>query len=249
MKLPQTTQPPKYPTARRHNPSPTDAKNYQRHKPCLRWDFGFTCPFCLLHETDFAPLLADRLGIFTVEHRLLQSTHPEARGDYQNCLYACRLYNLHRKADGLEDQSGRKLLDPTAVAWFAHFQTEGDALNPRQEDKNASYTWEAYGLNDSDKVMLRKNRRERIHKLRESLLNGPAEIEALLQIATETQAPLKAKRLMSLVKTLEQQLEEVRRELGGFRAIPGDADSRCRCGTTKEHRLPLGLAEQMHLDE
>ena len=52
--LPPQTKPPTSPIERRHRPRPVHGRQgYLKFRPCLRWDFGFTCPFCLMHESDF----------------------------------------------------------------------------------------------------------------------------------------------------------------------------------------------------
>jgi hypothetical protein len=44
--LPPATQPPRQPTIRRHEPKPAQGEEgYQAYRPCLRWEFGFTCAF------------------------------------------------------------------------------------------------------------------------------------------------------------------------------------------------------------
>lgn len=51
--LPPVTLPPRQPTTRRHEPKAAfGAEGYQAYRACLRWEFGFTCSFCLMHEAD-----------------------------------------------------------------------------------------------------------------------------------------------------------------------------------------------------
>mgnify|MGYP001050588417 CR=1 FL=1 len=69
MKLfPEWTELPTEPVRRMHAPSVQP--KYRSYVDCLRWDFGFTCPFCLMHEPDLT-------STFCVEHFEMQSTHPE----------------------------------------------------------------------------------------------------------------------------------------------------------------------------
>lgn len=48
--LPPTTQPPLQAIERRHRPK--KSRRWSDYRACLRWDFAFTCGFCLLHEVD-----------------------------------------------------------------------------------------------------------------------------------------------------------------------------------------------------
>ena len=91
MKLPAVTLPPREAIKRRHAPKKAEWEGgYHAYLPCLRWEFGFTCAFCLLHERDFAPEGATRLGVFTIEHMIPQKIYSKAKNDYRNCFYACR---------------------------------------------------------------------------------------------------------------------------------------------------------------
>ena len=47
--LPCRTQPPDRATELRHAPL---AAKYEAYRDCLRWEFGFTCAVCLVHESD-----------------------------------------------------------------------------------------------------------------------------------------------------------------------------------------------------
>ncbi len=60
--LPRQTQPPATPIERRHAPAPG---RYDSFRPCLRWDFGFTCAFCLLHEADLAEHGTEGTGLMS----------------------------------------------------------------------------------------------------------------------------------------------------------------------------------------
>ena len=69
--LPLQSQPPSTTVDRRHTPRPTTGRfGYQGYRACLRWEFGFTCAFCLLHESDFVEHGAEGLGLLGVEHFL-----------------------------------------------------------------------------------------------------------------------------------------------------------------------------------
>jgi hypothetical protein len=133
--LPPITLPPSHPMIRRHEPKPVRGEQgYQAFRACLRWDFGFTCAFCLSHEADLAGGRSiEGLGVMGVEHGLPQSKNPLRRNDYSNCFYACRYCNGARGIRARSVGEG-SLLDPTQVAWSDHFYRSGDRLVPFEGD-------------------------------------------------------------------------------------------------------------------
>src|SRR5215210_7160639 len=126
--LPRRTRPFPVKLERRHTPRPTRGRRgYQAFRPCLRWEFGFTCAFCLAHESDLVEHGAEGTGLMTIEHFLPVSagkTPVEAEtlaNDYGNCFYACRYCNGARIAAPVVDLRGRRLLNPCTHAWSEHF--------------------------------------------------------------------------------------------------------------------------------
>jgi len=77
--LPPELSPPEEPTVHRHQPKPAKGeRGFQSYRSCLRWNFGFTCAFCLLHETDFSPKFGVvGTGQMSIEHFVPQSFDPE----------------------------------------------------------------------------------------------------------------------------------------------------------------------------
>ena len=72
--LPPVTHPWSEKIVRRHTPrSLKGAKGYQAYRPCLRWEFGFSCAFCLVHEVDLAPYPIAGSGLTQVEHFIPKS--------------------------------------------------------------------------------------------------------------------------------------------------------------------------------
>lgn len=135
--LPPQTQPPASPITRRHEPSPS--RQWTLYRDCLRWDFGFTCPFCLLHEADlFGGAGGEGLGGMTTEHRIARSVDDSLAGDYSNCLLACRFCNRSR-SNSPTRLGDRRLLDPTQDAWADHFVVSGDEIVPVEKSTDASY--------------------------------------------------------------------------------------------------------------
>ena len=246
--LPPILHPPKEPTRRRHKPRPATGKTgYQAFRDCLRWDFGFVCPFCLLHESDLVGGGgAERSGLTTVEHRVLQSADVSQRNDYNNCIYACRYCNRARSTTPIE-QNGQKLLDPTVAAWANHFAAADDRLLPMADNVDASYTYETYDLDDPIKCERRRLRRELITNRISLLRDGPQELSALLGVAEELgrAEPEAAQHLLRVARRLREQLVCAPQDLSRFNAIPPDAPTECRCRTKEHHVLPPEFDRQM----
>src|SRR5262245_33908467 len=116
MILPPRTAPAAAALDRRHTPKPGA---YRRYRSCLRWEFGFSCAFCLTHESDLLAHGAEGWGLTGVEHLHAQSNNPtgEQVDDYRNCYYACRLCNGSKGDQPIVDALGRRLLDPCDDAW------------------------------------------------------------------------------------------------------------------------------------
>jgi len=240
--LPLRTHPPRIPTRQRHNPPQASWQGgYQKYSPCLRWDFGFTCAFCLLHEADFALHGVSGLGTFTAEHFEPQSidTQKVKVNAYANLVYACRLCNRARSAAPGAAQS-RRLLDPTRDNWDSHFQLEGDSLLPRTGDMDASYTWEVYDLDDRRKVEKRKGRYDLLSCSIDLLKTGPAFHKELIDLAEQNPQ----KELIEKARTLDTAIRQAYLIIKHYSAIPADAPVQCRCGTTDMHSLPEEFARQ-----
>lgn len=240
---PQTL-PPREPTRRRHRPLP--AKDWSRYRPCLRWDFGFTCPFCLLHEADFyGGQPGEGLGGTTVEHWAPRSSDPERKDDYENCLYACRFCNRSRSVTPILGE-GARLLDPTGEAWADHFAATGDLLAPVAGDASASYTHRAYELDDPRKVVRRQLRREVLTDRLALLRFLGAEIEPLLNLAAvlRTRNAKAFGEAMWEIRQLWKDARRAIRDLDRFPAVPSDAPKACRCPSPAPFRLPPALESQ-----
>ena len=241
--LPPVTKPATAPIARRHEPRAANA--YRAYRPCLRWEFGFTCPFCLLHEADFVRGgWAEGSGLTSVEHISPQSVAPIRKNEYENCVYCCRYCNRARSAWSIQGNVGR-LLDPTKDAWATHFEAEGDRLLPVSGDGNALYTHDTYDLDDARKVRLRRCRRILIMDHCQFVENGFAPVAKLVELAEQNQnSPEIVESLLSCADRIRRSIFHAIEDLKGYRAVPPDADLECRC-TTAEHRtLPAYLETQ-----
>ena len=195
---------------------------------CLRWDFGFTCAFCLVHESDLAEYGIGRTGLTTVEHFVpLRGGAVGAKlaGTYSNCLYACRYCNNTRLKRPNVDALGRRLQTPCVEVWADHFDVVGDQLAPRAGDGDAVYTAEAYGINDELRLHMRCGRRTRLTR---AMLVASQPRATVLLI---TSAGLSGHDIVAFVD------EAFERHL----AKPADAPKTCRCGNKRHHRLPPWL--------
>jgi hypothetical protein len=239
--LPAVTRPWRIKFSRRHNPPVLGAKKgFLTYRACLRWEFGFSCVFCLCHETDLAFYGVQRTGLTHIEHWIPQSEDATARNIYSNCFYICRLCNLARGASPNEPE-GCSLLNPCDRSWREIFLISRDELRPRnEEDRDAIYTIETYDLNDPKKVRLRRLRRLTIGQCLH-FLKRTRSLESELLDAVEAGG---GENLVRTAAMISQQRRRACRDLQKFRAIPEDFDSSCSCGYKGNHQLPSVLDEQ-----
>lgn len=236
--VPLMTRPPATPRSQRHKPK--SAKNYVRYRACLRWDAGFTCCFCLVHESDLAPGGVEKTAQTSIEHLEPQVHAPHLSSVYENCAYACRYCNSARGKLPTIHASGARLLHPWREAWGAHFQLHDDRLEPThrgEAGRDALYTVEVYQINDPARVQLRRNRRR---LLLDRILLFKHDIAALEELATRQSTPEDRLRLLRLAQELAGSRKVALEELRRRTAIPADAPTRCRCDSEEHHTLPPG---------
>jgi hypothetical protein len=211
----------------------------------VRWEFGFTCAFCLLHESDLTAHGIEGTGLMGIEHFVPVSQADEKVNDYGNCFYACRFCNGARATAPAMASGTRRLLNPCDDAWGVHFQLgEENRLLPRSGDADAAYTEEVYDLNDGRKVEIRSWRRERLEELLKVLYEAPASAQELVALCSFVE-PVPEREL--LLRTAQGLWEDARRallDLRRFSAIPRDAAMSCRCVRLDHHELPRYLADQ-----
>lgn len=226
--LPSTPVLPKSPIDRRHAPEAEAGldRGYERFRPCLRWEFSFVCPFCLLHEAQLSPTGAAGSAQFWIEHLEPQAARPDLRNTYANVVYACRRCNLARHQRARIDDRGRRLLDPCADIWSAHFGYEQDELVPLGPD--AQYTATAYDINSPPKVALRRDRREAIEESLYVLATVPALLEEVMTGVAFLTGRDRGLRL-DIAERLHKDLAAARRTLVQLSAVPADADDTCAC--------------------
>jgi hypothetical protein len=226
--LPSITCLPTAPIERRHAPA-TDAEHdraYERFRPCLRWEFSFSCSFCLLHEAQVCPAGAASSAQFWIEHLEPRSERPDLRNTYGNVVYACRRCNLARRARPRTDARGRRLLDPCLDTWAVHFRHDGDQLLALTPD--ADYTSGAYDINGPAKMALRRDRREAIDESLHVLATVPAILEQVM--AGIGFHPGHEQRVrLEIAEQLHKALAAARRTLLQLSAVPHDARDDCAC--------------------
>lgn len=230
--LPPEIRPPARAIKRRHNPKRGD---YSTYRPCLRWDFGFVCGWCLLHEADYAPVRGSTagLGVFWIEHKAPRSTAASQENEYSNCYYACARCNRARLAKPVTDRRGRKLLDPCTAAWRDHFLLDADHLRPVADDRDAQYTHEAYDIDDPGKVERRRIRREVVSSRLEALVELA---ECLDQALFLSARPENRARALQIALVIRRQMANAKADLAHFRAIPSDSPTGCRCNQKRGRR-------------
>ena len=243
--LPHRTQPPRLKIDRIHQPEAASGRyGYRAYRSCLRWEFGFTCSFCLLHEADWGIDGTESLGLMTIEHLVPVSVRSEYVNEYRNCFYACRLCNVARSNKPSVSFDGSQLLDPCRHGWADHFYTTDDGrLLPREGDLNALYTSSTYDLNDERKVNLRQIRAERILELLEAIQSGQ-EMGQKLQVLCFLEESDRSLILLEAALLLHTNVLAALDDLRRYAAVPNDTDPVCRCGRDDHHALPLWLAEQ-----
>lgn len=234
--VPLTTRPPATPRSQRH--TPRSANDYTRYRACLRWDAGFTCCFCLVHESDLAPGGVEKTAQTSIEHIEPQVHARHLSNAYENCAYACRYCNSARGTFPTMHASGARLLHPWRDAWGAHFQLHEDRLEPvhgGEAGRDALFTAEVYQINDPTRVRLRRNRRR---LLQDRLRWFAHDIAALEELAMRQSTPEDRLRLLRLAQEIVQARPLAREELQMRTVIPADAPTRCRCDSQEHHRLP-----------
>lgn len=205
MKLvPLETRPPAIVRTRRHSPQPGD---YTSYRPCLRWDFGFTCALCLVHESDLA-YCVDGTGLTSIEHFVPKSTSDgaEQRNAYTACLYVCRFCNGARGRKPNVSDEGAKLLDPTRTPWSEHFALVHTRLDAIEDDADAQYTCETYDLNDPRRIAIRNQRWRLLKDRLETVREGPVLLRQLHALIAESRSAEVASQAIAHAVFLEERI-------------------------------------------
>ncbi len=240
--LPPTLHPWRARIDRRHHPPAAEGREgYRQYRQCLRWEFGFTCPFCLCHEADLALDGAERAAITQIEHWIPASDDAARINVYSNCLYICRYCNRSRGATPVIEVGGDgRLLNPCEDIWERSFSLENGRIEPRINDPAVLYTLAVYDLNDPRKVRRRLRRQERIRERLDFIDRARTLRERLLGKAMRALDP----ELVDVASLLEEQLRQAWQDLGRYQAVPEDARCPCACDEEELCALPRVLEEQ-----
>ena len=235
--VPPKSLPAKTPRQQRHRPLSTN--DYRDYRACLRWDAGFTCCFCLVHESDLTRTgSVEGTGLMSIEHLEPQAHAPDLVNEYANCAYACRLCNNVRRTQPSQHPSGARLLHPWRDAWGAHFRLHEDRLEPLHQGdagRDARYTAGVYRLNHDQKVEMRRLRRRQLEAYLELFEHDLVELRRIAEQQLSVEERVKhAARIRTLAKWRKLASDELSRRT----VIPADAPSRCRCDSREHHCLP-----------
>ena len=236
--LPPVIRPPAEATTKRHEPRPGSPQSYLS---CLRWDYGFTCPFCLTHESDW-------------EFSLSQTPHvvhwgtpsaPETSSDYRMTLFSCRLCNQERVIQNASGLGGERLLSPDEVGWAQHFRPKQDRLVPVAGDSDAAYTHARFRLDDAEKVAHRRNRREILHTSLAIAERGRELLDNLLDAVRGVPDPeSSAPPPVQSIRLVMRMLVPANHQAAAYVAVPPDGATECSCDGVPELELPAWLEEQ-----
>lgn len=242
--LPTTTLPWSDKIERRHNPQQARGRyGYRRYRPCLRWEFAFSCAFCLCHEADLVAHGTEGTGLTQIEH-YEPAAQDEARiNDYWNCFYICRFCNQARSTTPVHGKSGALLLNPAESCWRDHFFLVDDELHWDPHDRDATYTGLTYDLNDPRKLAMRKKRREILQESLDLLDRGTDLRDRLLEQSSKTAEP----GFVELAQLIDELLRLAWRDLLQFQPIPADADSPCGCKEKNAQATLPGVLERQLL--
>jgi hypothetical protein len=224
--LPPVTRPWPEKISRRHAPALTaEADGFRLYRPCLRWEFGFSCAFCLIHERDIKFSGVEGWGLTEVEHFAPKSSSPAEKNVYVNCFLICGRCNRVRGRKAIRHEGGGRLLNPCEEAWADHFVALGSELLPRHKtDTDAAYTWKTYRLDAVGKKVMRSVRREKIEESRRFLANTAASRRELLELAGSGRPEI-----IKTTKALTRMRWQAIKDLVRLMAIPQDRNKSCRC--------------------
>lgn len=213
---------------RKHSPT---GMSYSDYKNCLRWDFGFICPYCLRHESDLAEFGAGKANAIWLEHHQRQQERPDLINDYDNLLFCCRECNQNR-ARAPQEKDGAVLLRPDRTKWSTVFTISGTTIVPVDGSESSQYTHSTYKPNRPVKQRSRELRRGVVEKGLEILKNGPELLRLLRSAARKN--PEKRREFMFQVNFHRQHLVDQWDNLKRYKAVPIDAPSTCHCAAQAE---------------
>lgn len=236
--LPSVTHPWREMIGRRHNPPPAD---FEEYRPCLRWEFGFCCAFCLLHQSDIAPFGSEGWAIMQIEHFVSRKEDATLVNVFTNCFWICGRCNRAKGAKKVIATGRGNLLNPCSDVWQERFTISLDRLLPcHVNDRDASYTEQTYQFNDPRKTVLREVRRKIIWQCRDILERLDRNQNALLDRAIRE----RSQDDLDMARELAKMRSKILWDLYRYAAIPDDHDPSCLCDEPVVCALPRVLEEQ-----
>ena len=231
--------------------------DYTSYRNCCRWEFGFCCALCFVHEGDLVEDGAEGTGLVWIEHSELKSVQDDRRDDYSNCFLSCRFCNNGRGTrPSVEPKSGAKLLNPTTASWSECFVVGADYVMTERDstDKNARHTRVSYALDLKTKAARRARRADRFLAVRKAATAVETLVPRLLEKA-QTSASEDKRLVLEAARSLIDAYDRARAEVARYVAVPVDAPSKCRCsdestGTStgrSKMALPDWLAVQLQV--
>jgi hypothetical protein len=228
--LPAVTEPWAEKIERLHAPKPaTREDGYEEYRSCLRWEFDFSCAFCMCNEADLRgrpDTGTEGTATFWIEHFFPKKHAPLLANAYSNCFYACRYCNRARGRKLNIDSTGRQLLNPCDVLWADYFVRDGDRLQPRNDDPDARYTHEAYKLDLPRKVRARTLRRKKILDYEQAKSDDYQDLIAELRREGLRRGNPK---LIRAAAVLWEKRRDTMRDVLEFLMVPEDATRPCFC--------------------
>ncbi len=199
---------------------------WRSYRSCLRWEFAFSCAFCLCHEADLATAGVEGWGLTAIEHFIPKSRDSKQKNSLKNLFYICGRCNLARGIAPNKDASGAVLLNPCEVSWGESFIVTKGRLELRDSnDVDARYTQDTYRLNEASKVRIRRLRQRVIESRKAFLERYRGKKDELFKRAIESGDP----ELVSMARDIRALQQDATLDLLRFRAIPHDRNRPCRC--------------------
>ncbi|MFO9416553.1 HNH endonuclease [Legionella pneumophila serogroup 1] len=134
--------------------------NYRKHKPQLRVEFNFQCPYCHTREPEIGGAKS-----FHIDHYKPKKKFPDLICEYQNLIYSCRDCNNY-KSDywpvGIDRLMGREIIylrPPEAI------NNHLDVSDLKWKAKTRKGSWNIEKLNLNSKINVqRRDDRNQIQK-------------------------------------------------------------------------------------
>lgn len=204
----------------RHRPRKVDGlRGYERYRPCLRLEFGYSCAYCLSAEREVGRL--EKWGGFEVEHFRPKGKAPfkKLRNHYFNLLWACHACNRAKGShwpDKDAERRGERYANPCEEALGEHLVIRGRIVEPVNASSVGRYMIRRLRLNSD----LHRERRKEREELATNYALAAATVTLLEQKQSSSAAMAEA--AIGLAHVKEKIAERLR--------APWDKEDGCLCG-------------------